>query len=266
MTGLLLLLACGTASVDAPAVPTPRPPPRGPAVRLADGPVGPVLEVAGDRYRHPDGGELLVQGTVHVADPAFFAVSVARLEELDTVLVEGLVDDVEPQPPTASSTAAVLGLQHQGDVAIDRPGWSVRDLSESAIQARMQADGVDEVDIRALLVEEPGTSRADLPDDARGVALARLRYMRDLSVDETRPEVRRYLIELRDEHLVEGVRATGRQGIWYGAAHLPGLGLRLSEGGWSHEERTWTPAIATSYSELALGPVQVKQLIEGWSK
>ena len=43
------------------APPTERP------VRLVETAAGPVLEVASDRYHHPDGGELLLQGAVHVA-------------------------------------------------------------------------------------------------------------------------------------------------------------------------------------------------------
>ncbi len=240
----------------------PAPTERG--IRLVDQAAGPVLQVASDRYDHADGGEVWVRGTVHVADPVFFTVSVARLAEQERVLVEGLVDDVEPVPPTESGTAKVLGLQHQSDVDIDRPGWAVHDLAESELQARMRADGVAEDDIREMLVDAPGASRADLPDDDRGVALARLRYMRDLAVDETGPRWRRYMIEARDAHVAEAVTTSERSAVWYGADHLGGIGEHLSAAGWRHRERTWTPAIATTYSELELGPVQVRQLIQGW--
>jgi len=264
MIGLWWLMACGTPT-ETPAEPPIVPGPVERAVRFVEGPAGPVLEVAADRYVHRDGGEVLLLGTVHVADPAFYTVSVARLEELDAVLVEGLVDDVEPLPPVESSTANVLGLQHQGAIDVDRPGWSVRDLAESDLQARMRADGIPELTIRQLLVDDPGTSRADLPDDARGTALARLRYMWDVSAEETGPVWKAYMLGMRDAHVVDGVSSTGRTAVWFGADHLGGMGELLHERGWSHVERVWTPAIATSYSELELGPVQVQQLVDGWA-
>jgi hypothetical protein len=90
--------------------------------------------------------------------------------------------------------------------------------------------------------------------------------MRDLAVDETGPRWRRYLIDARDAYVAEAIPVTGTTGVWFGADHVQGIGARLFEAGWDHEERAWTPAIATTYSELELGPVQVKQLVQGWSK
>lgn len=235
-------------------------------MRLVEGVAGPVIEVASDRFIHPDGGEVFLMGAVHIADPAFYQVSVARLEAYDSVWVEGFVDDVEPVEDTPSGIAFALGLQLQGSVDVERPGWSRRDLAESDLQRLMRADGVPEEDVRGLLVSSPGTSKSPVPDTPRGVALARLRFMRDMATDDTSDLWKTYVIGRRDAHVAQGVASGDRRGIWYGADHLRGIGEGLHAQGWSHEERHWTPAIGVAYTELQLGPVQVGQLLDDWSE
>jgi hypothetical protein len=236
-------------------------------VRLRDTAAGLVLEVASDAYRAPDGRELLVVGAVHLADSVFYEVSVARLASLDGVLLEGFVDDVEPFEDAPSGTAIALGLVSQSTIDVEREGWIRRDLAESELQAQMRADGVSEDDIRSLLVSEPGATKPPVTDTPRGVALGRLRLMHNLVTDETSPLWKRYMLGARDAHVTGGVDGLGeRVGIWFGADHLAGIGRHLSAAGWSHESRTWTPAISVNYTDMQLGPVQVSQLRQGWSR
>ena len=80
-----LLLACRS-----PLPPPPEPVAVPPATRWVESAAGIVLEVATDHYEHPDGREVTVMGSVHVAEQAFYDVSVARLKASQVVLYEGL--------------------------------------------------------------------------------------------------------------------------------------------------------------------------------
>ena len=143
----LFLVACRT-----PAPPSPVG--IDPATRWVESPAGIVLEVAVDHYARPEGpeaGEVVVVGSVHVAEAAFFDVSVASLSSAGDVLYEGLIDDMGADPGEPDRVAERLGLVSQSDIDVQRPGWRHADLRQSELRRRMAEGGVGQGAIVDLL-------------------------------------------------------------------------------------------------------------------
>jgi len=264
--GMLWMLLVGCRSLGEP--PAPEPVVVAPATRYVPSAAGIVLEVATDRYARPEGlGEVVVVGSVHVADPAFYEVSVATLGETEQVFYEGLIDDVGADPDQAESLAASLGLAAQADVAVDRPGWRHVDLRQSELRRRMAADGVPPEGIDALLGDPsaPDPPPTPVPDGPAGPALAKLALIKALAAPpDDDPAYQRWLIAERDTHIIDQLPAPGPSvGLWYGADHLPDLGRRLQAAGYDAPERRWVPAMVVTYRDLRLGPAQVQMLLDG---
>jgi len=255
----LLLLACRMSG------PAPAPAPVDPATRWTNGPAGIVLEVATDRYRRPEGpGEVVVVGSVHVADPAFYGASVATLRSAGEVFYEGLIDDVGTDGAVAETLASQLGLAAQGDVAPD-PGWHHADLRQSELRRRMADAGVSEAAIVDLLgdPEAPPSPPDPMPTGPTGPALAKLALIKGLAKPPNDDgDYQRWLIAERNAHAVALLPAPGDDAaLWFGADHLPDLGRRLQEAGYEPPVRTWVPAMVAGYSELQLGPAQAEMLM-----
>ena len=73
------------------------------------------------------------------------------------------------------------------------------------------------------------------------------------------------VIGLRNRAVIADIPAEeeGPIGILYGADHLADLESRLERRGWETQDEAWLPAIAVRHDDLGLGPVQVRQLMEG---
>lgn len=260
MTLTLLFLACR------PAPPPPEPVPIAPATRWVEGPAGIVLEVASDRYDHPDGRRVEILGAVHVAEGFFYAASVARLEAHDAVRFEGLIDDEGGDTDEPRRVAEAYGLVAQSSIDTDRPGWSRSDLTVSTLKRRMADAGVDAATVRELLghPDDPPPEPLEVATGGTQQALAQLALVKQLAKPPSDdPPTVRWILEERDRHVVDALIDEGLRdvGLWYGADHLPGMGQALQEAGYRAPERTWTPAIAVGFDRLQLGPAQVKMLL-----
>lgn len=255
-----LLLACRS-----PLPPPPEPVAVPPATRWVESAAGIVLEVATDHYEHPDGREVTVMGSVHVAEQAFYDVSVARLKASQVVLYEGLIDDEGASSSEPLRVAAAYGLASQTDVPVNHPGWRHADLHASQLREAMEAAGVSEVAIGDLMgrPDDPPPDPLDVPRAGTGRALARLALVKQLAEPPSSDALyQRWLLQERNEHVLREVGGLSSVGLWYGADHLPGLGEGLQRLGYEVDDRTWTPALIVGFQELKLGPTQVKMLMK----
>jgi hypothetical protein len=264
---VLTLLLVGCSVLEPPPPPPPPVQPVAAATRWVENAGGIVLQVASDRYEHEDGRVVEVYGAVHVADPVFYEVTLARLKGHRAVRYEGLVDD-EGGPSTSEPqrVAEAYGLMAQSDVSMQHDGWSRTDLTVSELRGRMVGAEVAASTVRDLLghPDDPPPPPLDVPEHPTGRALAKLALVKQLAREPSDdPAFQRWILDERNEHVVEQVLGEGLSdvGLWYGADHLPGLGRRLQEHGFGAPQRSWTPAILVGYAELQLGPTQAKMLL-----
>ncbi|MCB9685790.1 MAG: hypothetical protein H6735_12180 [Alphaproteobacteria bacterium] len=215
---------------------------------------------------------VLLVGTVHVADAAYYEQVNERVAACADVLVEGIApdDEVAPVDDTLGPALASRGLALQGDALRPAPTWRAVDPTARELRDRLVAAGADAGDVGVLLEDRGqvslGELLAGLPATPRGDALARFTVLRGMALPDPvhGPDANLYwdvVIGERDERAVEAL-GEGSSCVIYGADHVADLVARLERRGWTAGEPSWWAAITVEHAALGLGPTQVRQRLQ----
>ncbi len=231
-----------------------------------------ALEVPIRTLDRRGGPRVVLAGTVHVADPSFYAAVSEALAGCTVVLREGLAAD--PSAPAFDDGLGPLlearGLVRQGEALEEGAGWRTVDGSVAEVRAALIAAGAPDGEAGTLLDDR---SQSDLralleglPADPRSTALARFTVLRGVAAPTPTSggEADRYwevVVGARDRRVVDAVVGEGPIGVVYGADHLADLEARLVDRGWTRVDERWLPALSIPLDELQLGPAQVRQLL-----
>ena len=229
------------------------------------------LQVALIHMLHPKTGRRVdLVGAVHMADLAYFREVQRLLEQVDVVLYEMVKpkdarpEDKPPETPAGEFSprdlqkrlAEGLGLKFQLDaISYDRPHFLHADLT---LEQFTGASGGQAMGEQVKVLGPLLGTLAGLLKGAGGTQRM-LKDMLGRALGEMKPEdlgamlgdgTRELLLDRRNETcvrcLLEVPAASKKVAIFYGAAHLPDLEVRLRDQGYERVAARWLTAWDTS--------------------
>jgi hypothetical protein len=230
------------------------------------------LDVGVAAYEQPGSGRrVYLVGAVHVAHIETFAAQQSLLDSMDLVLWEGVGASEKPEPEVLERFDVlfksqvmlknVLDLDFQLEqIDYERSFWRNSDMSINEVEAALTERGLplipNEEVFRAVfgtlfkLVDPESIPRNPTVGKMYRASIAPLMADIDAVMDQAGSRgLKEVLIELRNEVVIEDLvdvlaePGPERIGVYYGAAHLPGMDRALrDEMGLDYLGVHWIPA------------------------